>query len=227
MPQRVLTHPSTRTLRDEAAQRRLPTTLEPTVIFFPHILSVIAAFTLSSSWAIYAPCVIPLIYILVMAPGTFTGGSDISLEKLQQQLSERWSNADELAPYMKKYWIALEYSASATARQGNCTMLSVISMGVAAYFYFKLNAEAPAYILMLSSIVLYVMAMRVNRPLSIYKDPKFRNSLGEPYRNEWRLAAISMVAFAELFPGSQKYQFLAEIIQSDEVAREIIRTWRR
>ena len=197
------------------------------MIIFLHILSVVAAFTLSGTWAVYAPCVIPLAYIFVMAPGTFSGGSDISLEKLQQQLSERWSNADELAAYMKKYWVALEYSASATARQGNCTTLSLISMGLAVYYYFKLNIEIPAYILMLSSVVLYVMAARVNRPLSIYKDPKFRTSLNNRFRNEWRLATISMVAFSELFPDSGKHKYLAEIIQSDEIAREILKNWRR
>lgn len=163
------------------------------MIIFLHILSVVAAFTLSGTWAVYAPCVIPLAYILVMAPGTFSGGSDISLGKLQQQLSERWSNADELA----------------------------------AYYYFKLNIEIPAYILMLSSVVLYAMATRVNRPLSIYKDPKFRTSLDNRFRNEWRLATISMVAFSELFPDSGKHKYLAEIIQSDEIAREILKNWRR
>jgi hypothetical protein len=201
--------------------------LETIVITFLQILSVIAALSLSGNFVVYAPCVIPLAYILIMAPGTFAGGSDISLEKLQQQLSERWANADELAPYMKKYWVALEYSASATARQGNCTMLALISVGLAAYYYFKLNIEIPAYILGLTSVVLYVMATRVNKPLAIYKDQKFRTSLDQRFRNEWRLAVISIVAFAELFPGSGKHKFLAEIIENDDIAREIIKNWRR
>jgi hypothetical protein len=162
-----------------------------------------------------------------MAPGTFAGGSDISIEKLQIKLSERWVNADELAPYIKKYWVALEYSASASARQNNCTMLALISAGLAAYYYFKLNIEIPAYILWLTSVVLYVMAMRVNRPLAIYKDQKFRTSLDQRVRNEWRLAVISIVAFAELFPGSRRHEYLAEVIENDDTAREIIKIWRR
>lgn len=197
------------------------------MIVFLHILSVITALTLSETWALFLPCAIPFAYILVMAPGTFSGGSDISLAKLQQQLSERWSNADELAKYMKKYWVALEYSASATARQGNCTMLSLISIGLAAYYYFKLNIEIPTYLLAISSVILYVMATRLNRPLSILKDQAIRTSLDPRLISEWSLAAISLVAFAELFPESRSHQFIADHIQRDETAKEIIDGWRK
>lgn len=196
------------------------------MILILQILSIIAALLVDNSLAKYLPCVIPVLYILIIAAGTFSGGSDISMEKLHQRLSKDWVNADEIAAYMKKYWYALKYSISATARQRNCTFLSLVCFGLGIYYFFWLHSEIPAYILGTASVILYLMAMRVNRPLSIYKDQTIRNSLDERPRKEWRLAIISLVAFAELFPDNHNYKFLSEAIQSDELAKDILRTWR-
>jgi len=178
-------------------------------------------------FAIYAPLVIPAIYTIVMGAGTFSGGSDISVVKLNELLDPRWIHSEELAHYIKKYWVALEYSISASTRQSNCTVLAFLSIGVGVYYFFGLNNVLLASILGCLGIILYLMAMRVNRPLSIYKDPKFQSSIDERVLNEYRLAVTSLVAFSELFPDNQNYKYISDIVENDEYAKGIINNWRK
>jgi len=147
------------------------------VFFIIQVIAIVIAVTVDQKFAVYVPLALPSIYLAMMAPGTFGGGSDISLVKLHELLEPNWSHAEELASYIKKYWVALQYVMSASARQGNCTSLGLLSIGTAIYYFFGLNDTILSAMLGVVGVVLYIMAMRVNRPLSIFKDPKFRYNL--------------------------------------------------
>ena len=197
------------------------------MLFIIQVIAIGIAVTVDQKYAVYVPLALPSIYLLMMAPGTFGGGSDISLAKLHELLEPKWSHAEELASYIKKYWVALQYVMSASGRQRNCTSLGLLSIGTAIYYFFWLNNVILAAILGVIGVFLYIIAMRVNRPLSIFKDPKFRSTLDERSINEYRLAVTSLVAFSDLFPENQNYKFVADAVLEDEYAREIIKTWRR
>ena len=173
------------------------------MLFFIQVIAIVIAVIVDQKFAVYIPLVLPIVYMAIMAPGAFGGGSDISLTKLHELLEPNWAHAEELSAYIKKYWVALRYLMSASARQVNCASLGVLSIGTSLYYFFGLNNFFLAAILGVVGVVLYIMAMRVNRPLSIFKDPKFRTTPDERHINEFGLAVTSLVAFSELFPENQ------------------------
>jgi len=197
------------------------------VFLIIQVIAIVIAVTVDQKFAVYVPLALPSIYLVMMGPGTFGGGADISLVKLHQLLEPNWSHAEELSYYIKKYWVAFQYVMSASARQGNCTSLGLLSIGTAIYYVFGLNEAILAAILGSIGVILYIMAMRVNRPLLIFKDSKFRSTLDERSINEFRLAVTSLVAFSDLFPENQNYKFVADTVLEDEYAREFINTWRK
>lgn len=165
------------------------------IFFFQLILLAIGIF-FDNQYAKYIPLALPIVYIFIIGPGTFTGTRLVNKNQLTAALSQNWVNAEDLAKYMKKFWVALEYSWSGRARQNNCVTLSFTSLGLSLWYYLSGNSGIAALGLM-CGIVLHIMATRVNRPLSIYFDRTARFSNNSGIRNEWLLAAMSMVAFSE------------------------------
>jgi hypothetical protein len=52
--------------------------------------------------------------------------------------------------------------------------------------------------------VLYQMSLRVDWPRSVYTSPEFRDGSDNEFaRTEWELAAMSIVAFADLYPDAK------------------------
>lgn len=188
---------------------------------------IIISLSLDTELSHYISCIIPVIYVLIMGLGAFTGGSDISLIKLKEQLSSRWLHADDLAVYMRKYWYALWYVMSASTRQSNCTWLSIFSALTGIYYFFDSKNIAVVIILFVCAVVLYLMATRVNRPLSTFKFYVNRYPVDDRGLTEFRLAVTSLVAFSELFPDNKNYKFIAESVLSDNVSFEIVKNWRR
>ena len=70
------------------------------------------------------------------------------------------------------------------------------------------------------------MAARVNRPLSIYHDQVFKLSSNPGFRDEWLMAAMSIVAFVELFPDIKKFSSMQNDVLSDEFARQAVNIYR-
>lgn len=196
------------------------------MIFILQTIATLIALYAEHPLGRYIACVIPIFYMIVIGPGTFTGGSEISVAKLKEQLQMRWVHAEELAVYMQRYWFALWYATSANQRQFNCSTLSLMSFGLGVYFFMNSDALMPSLILGIAAIVLYLMATKVNRPLSIYNDPKFRSALNDALLKEWRLAATALVAFSELFPDSTKHKLIKEMVMNDEVSALIVKNWR-
>lgn len=205
------------------------------MIFILQIILLALGLLLDNAYAKFIPLSLPIIYIFIIGPGAFTGTRDINEDKLKAILSKNWENANELAKYIKKYWVALEYVASSRSRMNNCVTLSFASFGLSPWYYLK-DYTFPAFFGFTCGIVLYVMATRVNRPQSIYCDRAIRQKLSSHYssgfydRNiilaEWSMAAASIVAFAELFPGNKNFSYRSDEVLSDEFARDIVNNHR-
>lgn len=200
------------------------------MIILLQILMTAAAFTFDYSISIYLPCIIPIIYILIMAPGTFWGGSNINIDMLRSRLDPIWAHADELAVYMKKYWYSLIYVMSANARQKNCFDLSLFALATS-FYYFYISGPVPIAITLLGcSITLYYMSMRVNRALGIFNDSSIRTRIistkNDSLYLEWSLAATSLVAISDLFPENQNYKLLSQRVLADDLGLSIVNTLR-
>ena len=164
---------------------------------------------------------IPLAYIWIIGRGLITGGANIRVKELAVILSERWKNPQELAEYMKRYWCALNYSSSATTRQYTCTSLALLQILSGVAIFWKASI-AYGLLGLVEGGMLWVMATRVNRPLSMYKDVKVRNSDAAFCRGEWRNAVAALIAYAELHPENPNAKHIAMHLMSDElVIREM------
>lgn len=197
------------------------------MILIFHIVAVLLSLIIGSELASYISCIIPVLYIMIMGMGAFTGGADISLIKLKEQLSLRWNHADELAIYMRKYWYALWYVMSATSRQNNCIWLSIFSAFTGVYYFLSSKNITVAIVLCVCAVLLYLMATRVNRPLSTFKFYVNRYPIDGESLTEFRLAVTSLVAFSELFPDNENYKFIADRVLRDDVSFEIVKNWRK
>ena len=197
------------------------------MFFILQIIAIGISVGFNHQLAIYIPLVIPALYIVVMGPGTFSGGSEVSVAKINELLAPRWAHSEELANYIKKYWVALEYSLSASARQNNCSILAFLSIGVALYYYIGLESELLSVLLGCLGVILYVMAMRINRPLSVFNDPKFKSLSDDKLMREYRLAVTAIVAFSEFFPDNPNYKNISNHVEGDAFASGVISAWRK
>lgn len=197
------------------------------MIFVLQIILLAVGIFFDQQYAKYIPMALPVIYIFIIGPGAFIGTRNINREQLALALSQNWVNAEELAKYIKKFWVALEYNWSAGTRQYNCVTLSFASAGMSLWYYISDNSEIAALGLV-CSVVLYIMATRVNWPLSIYHDQAIRLSISDNprIREEWLMAAMSIVAFAELFPDIKKFNYMKNNVLSDELAKQAINIYR-
>jgi hypothetical protein len=164
---------------------------------------------------------VPLVYIWIIGRGLIKGGANIRVEELAEILSERWKNPQELAEYMKRYWCALDYSSSATTRQHTCTSLALLQILSGVAIFWKASI-AYGLLALVEGGVLWVMATRVNRPLSMYKDVKVRTSSSPFCRREWRLGVSSLIAYAQIYPANGNATFIASRLLSDELVQHEI-----
>jgi hypothetical protein len=79
-------------------------------------------------------------------------------------------------------------------------MLYLTSFFMGALYFVK-DLFAAGILLFVAEYFLYQMSIRVDRPRSIYADSEFRDSSNNGLaRREWELAAMSIVAFSDLYP---------------------------
>jgi hypothetical protein len=72
------------------------------------------------------------------------------------------------------------------------------------------------------------MSLRVDRPKSIYTNPEFRDGSDNEFaRKEWELAAMSIVAFADLYPDDRVLNDSAKEISEDSDVKLLLATYRR
>lgn len=181
------------------------------MIFSLQVILLALGLLLSNQYAIFIPLSLPFIYIFVIGPGTFLGTSDIKVESLKDALSNNWTNADELAKYIMKFWAGLQYCSTAGQHQKNCVTLSFVSFGLSIW-YFSSGHIFPAIVGLMCGITLHIMSTRVNHPRSIYFDQSARLSNNPGINKEWDMAAMSIVAFAELSPNDGIYRYASDIV---------------
>jgi hypothetical protein len=159
--------------------------------------------------------IIPWAYIWLMGRGLIKGGANIRVEDLTELLAHRWRHPQALAEYMKRYWMALQYSSSATARQHTCTSLALVQILSGIVVFWKASVVY-GLLALIEGVMLWVMATRVNRPLSMYKDVTVRNSDASFCRSEWRNGIAALIAYAELHPENPNAKYIAMHLMSDE-----------
>lgn len=195
------------------------------MIFALQIILLLLGIFIDHQYAKYIPMLLPVVYALVIGSGAFAGTRNINKEQLVSALSQNWVNAKELAKYIQKFWVAFEYNLSARTRQNNCITLSLASLGLSLWYYLSGNPAIAALSLM-CGVFLWIVAVRVNRPLTIYYDHAAKFSNNSCIQDEWLMAAMSMVAIAELFPDIRKFNYMQNDVLSDEFARQAINIYR-
>lgn len=196
------------------------------MIFLINALAIVVSFSLNQMNAIYWGSVLPVLYAIVIAPHALIGRSDIPRAAIKRILADKWSNAEELTAYIVKYWMALAYPTTSWKKQRNSVILYLTSFFLGALYFFK-ELFAAGLLLFVSGYVLYQMSIRVDRPRSVYTDSEFRDSSDNGFaRREWELAAMSIVAFSDLYPEDKSITASANQVSEDGNVKLLLAKYR-
>lgn len=82
--------------------------------------------------------------------------------------------------------------------------------------YFLKELFAAGMFLFVVGYVLYQISLRVDRSRSVYANTEFRDGNNNDFaRKEWELAAMSIVAFSDLYPDDRKLKDSASEVSND------------
>ena len=196
------------------------------MIFIINVIALYASFSLNQTYAVYWGGVLPVLYAIVLAPHALIGRSDIPRKTITKILAEKWSNAEDLTGYIVKYWMALAYPTTSWKKQRNSVMLSLTSFFMGALYFVK-ELFAAGILLFVAGYFLYQMSIRVDRPRSVYADSEFRDSSNNDLaRREWELAAMSIVAFSDLYPDDRTIKDSADQVSEDSNVKLLLTKYR-
>ena len=196
------------------------------MIFIINVIALYASFTLNQTYAVYWGGVLPVLYAIVLAPHALIGRSDIPRKTITKILAEKWSNAEDLTGYIVKYWMALAYPTTSWKKQRNSVMLYLTSFFMGALYFVK-ELFAAGILLFVAGYFLYQMSIRVDRPRSVYADSEFRDSSNNDLaRREWELAAMSIVAFSDLYPDDRTIKDSADQVSEDSNVKLLLTKYR-
>lgn len=186
------------------------------MIFVINIIAICASFSLNHMNAIYWGAVLPVLYAIVVAPHALIGRPDMPRVVIKKTLNDKWNNAEELAGYIIKYWMAFAYPVTSWKKQRNSVILYLTSLFLGAVYVSK-ELFMAGMILFMIGYILYHMSLRVDRPRSVYASPEFREgSDNESARREWELAAMSIVAFSDLYPDDKPLKDSSNQVSEDD-----------
>src|SRR5665647_3379666 len=196
------------------------------MIFIINVIALYASFSLNQTYAVYWGGVLPVLYAIVLAPHALIGRSDIPRKTITKILAEKWSNAEDLTGYIVKYWMALAYPTTSWKKQRNSVMLYLTSFFMGALYFVK-ELFAAGILLFVAGYFLYQMSIRVDRPRSVYSDSEFRDSSNNDLaRREWELAAMSIVAFSDLYPDDRTIKDSADQVSEDSNVKLLLTEYR-
>lgn len=196
------------------------------MIFIINVIALYASFSLNQTYAVYWGGVLPVLYAIVLAPHALIGRSDIPRKTITKILAEKWSNAEDLTGYIVKYWMALAYPTTSWKKQRNSVMLYLTSFFMGALYFVK-ELFAAGILLFVAGYFLYQMSIRVDRPRSVYADSEFRDSSNNDLaRREWELAAMSIVAFSDLYPDDRTIKDSADQVSEDSNVKLLLTKYR-
>jgi hypothetical protein len=196
------------------------------MIFIINLIALYASFSLNQTYAVYWGGVLPVLYAIVLAPHALIGRSDIPRKTITKILAEKWSNAEDLTGYIVKYWMALAYPTTSWKKQRNSVMPYLTSFFMGALYFVK-ELFAAGILLFVAGYFLYQMSIRVDRPRSVYGDSEFRDSSNNDLtRREWELAAMSIVAFSDLYPDDRTIKDSADQVSEDSNVKLLLTKYR-
>jgi hypothetical protein len=197
------------------------------MVFILNIIALYFAFTSKHVDGVYWGAVLPALYAIVVAPHALIGRTDIPQPRIAKLLAEKWDNADDLTAYIAKYWMALAYPTTSGRKQRNSVILYLTSFFLS-IVYFTKEMFAAGIFMFVVGYMLYHMSLRVDRPRSVYTSPEFRDGSDNEFaRKEWELAAMSIMAFADLYPDDRALSDSAKEISEDSDVKLLLAKYRR
>ena len=170
------------------------------MILIINVIAICASFSLNHMNAIYWGAILPILYAIVVAPHALIGRPDIPRAAIRKTLDAKWNNADDLTAYIIKYWMAFVYPTTSWKKQRNSIILYLTSFFLGVVYFFK-ELFTVGMVLFIAGYILYHMSVRVDRPRSVYANSEFRVDTDSEFaRREWELAAMSIIAFSDLYP---------------------------
>jgi hypothetical protein len=196
------------------------------MVFIINIIAVYASFSLNQVLAVYLGAVLPVLYAIVVAPQALIEKSDIPSASIAKILAEKWKNAEDLTRYIVKYWMALAYPASSWKKQRNSVILYLTAFFLGAVYIFK-ELFGAGMLMFVVGYVLYKMSMKVDWPRSVYTSPEFKDGSNNEFaRKEWELAAMSIVAFSDLYPDDRALKVAADEVSEESDVKLLLATHR-
>ena len=197
------------------------------MVFILNVIALYFAFTSKHVDGVYWGAVLPALYAIVVAPHALIGRTDIPQPRIAKLLAEKWDNADDLTAYIAKYWMALAYPTTSWKKQRNSVILYLTSFFLS-IVYFTKEMFAVGIFMFVVGCVLYQMSLRVDRPRSVYTSAEFRDGSDNEFaRKEWELAAMSIMAFADLYPDDRALSDSAKEISEDSDVKLLLAKYRR
>jgi hypothetical protein len=192
------------------------------VIFIINGIAVFASLSLNHMSALYWGAILPALYALVVAPHALIGRPGIPRTAIVRTLIAKWNNAEDLAQYIITYWMAFAYPDSSWKKRRNAVTLYLTSFFLCACYFLK-DLFVAGVFMFAAGYVLYQMSRRVDRPRLVYANREFRDE-GNPRlrRAEWELAAMSLIAFADLFPEDRALKETASRILEDSDVKNLL-----
>ena len=194
------------------------------MIFIINVIAIYASFSLNQTYAVYWGAVLPALYAIVVAPQALIGRSDIPRETITKILADKWKRRGFDRLY-REILDGVAYPTTSWKKQRNSVMLYLTSFFWALYFLKELFAAGT--LLFVAGYFLYQMSIRVDRPRSVYADSEFRDSGNNDLaRREWELAAMSIVAFSDLYPDDRTIKDSADEVSEDSNVKLLLTKYR-
>jgi hypothetical protein len=186
------------------------------MIFIINAIAIFVSFSLNHMNAMYWGAVLPALYALVVAPQTLISRPGIPRTAITKTLIAKWNNAEDLTRYIIQYWMALAYPASSGKKRRNSIILYLTAFFLCVCYFVKELFIAGLF-MFAAGYALYEMSLRVDRPRLVYANPEFRTATNDELtRREWELAAMSIIAFADLFPDDRALKESANEVSGDQ-----------
>jgi hypothetical protein len=196
------------------------------MIFILNAIALYFAFTSNQMPGTYWGAALPTLYAITVAPHALIGRTDIPRARIEKILADKWENADDLTTFIAKYWMALAYPTTSWKKQRNAVILYLTSFFLGVIYFAKEMFGLGIFIFVVG-YVLYQMSLRVDWPRSVYTSPEFRDGSDNEFaRTEWELAAMSIVAFADLYPDDQALNKSAKEISEDADVKSLLAQYR-
>lgn len=197
------------------------------MVLLINTIAVYASFSMNQMLAIYWGAVLPTLYAIVIAPHALIGRPDIPRAAIKKILAGKWNNAEDLTAYIVQYWMALAYPTTSWKKQFNSVLLSLTAFFLGAVYVFK-ELFAAGAVMFVVGYVLYQMSRRVDRPRSVYTRFESRDDRNnESARKEWELAAMSIIAFSDLYPDDRALKNTANEVSEDGDVKLLLAAHRR